>query len=146
MGWLDDDGYLYLGDRCTDMILTGGANVYPAEVEAAIQEHPAVRSCAVIGLPDDDLGNRVHAIVEADADARRRRPAARSCAERLVATSCRARSRWSTSPCATTPARSADPPSGDSLPEWGSARCFVAAVAESDATKATDGSGFQGAR
>ena len=41
MGWLDDDGYLYLGDRMQDMILTGGANIYPAEVEAAIQEHPA---------------------------------------------------------------------------------------------------------
>ena len=65
-GWLDADGYLYLGDRMTDMILTGGSNVYPAEVEAAIAEHPAVRSCAVIGLPDDDLGNIVHAIIEAD--------------------------------------------------------------------------------
>jgi bile acid-coenzyme A ligase len=68
-GWLDDDGYLYLGDRVTDMILTGGANVYPAEVEAALLEHPAIRSCAVIGLPDDDKGNRIHAIVEADPDA-----------------------------------------------------------------------------
>ena len=65
-GWLDEDGFLYLGDRMTDMILTGGSNVYPAEVEAAIAEHPAVQSCAVIGLPDDDLGNTVHAIVEAD--------------------------------------------------------------------------------
>jgi bile acid-coenzyme A ligase len=69
MGWLDDDGYLYLGDRMQDMILVGGENVYPAEVEAALQEHPAVRSCAVIGLPDDDLGNTVHAIVEADGSA-----------------------------------------------------------------------------
>jgi bile acid-coenzyme A ligase len=66
VGWLDEDNYLYLGDRLEDMILTGGANVYPAEVEAALQEHPAVRSVAVIGLPDDDLGNVVHAIVEAD--------------------------------------------------------------------------------
>jgi bile acid-coenzyme A ligase len=65
-GWLDEDGFLYLGDRTTDMILTGGSNVYPAEVEAAIAEHPAVQSCAVIGLPDEDLGNIVHAIVEAD--------------------------------------------------------------------------------
>jgi bile acid-coenzyme A ligase len=65
-GWLDEDGFLYLGDRTTDMILTGGSNVYPAEVESAIAEHPAVQSCAVIGLPDDDLGNVVHAIVEAD--------------------------------------------------------------------------------
>ncbi|HLH27941.1 MAG TPA: AMP-binding protein, partial [Acidimicrobiales bacterium] len=66
MGRMDEDGYLYLGDRLQDMILTGGSNVYPAEVEAALQEHPAVRSVAVIGLPDDDLGNIVHAIVEAD--------------------------------------------------------------------------------
>ncbi len=66
MGRLDADGYLYLGDRLEDMILTGGANVYPAEVEAAIQEHPAVRSVAVIGLPDEDKGNIVHAVVEAD--------------------------------------------------------------------------------
>ena len=63
-GWLDDDGYLYLSDRLLDMILTGGANVYPAEVEAALQEHPDVQSCAVIGLPDEDRGNIVHAIVE----------------------------------------------------------------------------------
>jgi bile acid-coenzyme A ligase len=66
MGHVDEEGYLYLGDRVSDMILTGGANVYPAEVEAVLQEHPAVRSCAVIGLPDEDRGNRVHAIVEAD--------------------------------------------------------------------------------
>jgi bile acid-coenzyme A ligase len=65
MGWIDDDGYVYLADRRKDMILRGGANVYPAEVEAAIDLHPAVRSCAVIGLPDDDLGERVHAIVDA---------------------------------------------------------------------------------
>ena len=69
MGWLDADGYLYLGDRLNDMILSGGANIYPAEIEAAINEHPAVRSCIVIGLPDEDLGNVVHAILEADAEA-----------------------------------------------------------------------------
>ena len=66
MGWLDGDGYLYLGDRSADMILSGGANIYPAEVESAINEHPQVHSCAVIGLPDDDLGNRVHGILHAD--------------------------------------------------------------------------------
>jgi len=65
-GHVDEGGYLYLGDRIQDMILVGGANVYPAEVEAALAEHPAVRSVVVIGLPDDDTGNRVHAIVEAD--------------------------------------------------------------------------------
>ena len=67
MGWFDQDGYLYLGDRSQDMILVGGSNVYPAEVEAALAEHEAVRSCAVIGLPDEERGSRVHAIVEADA-------------------------------------------------------------------------------
>lgn len=67
-GWLDEDGYLYLGDRTGDMILTGGANVYPAEVEAAIAEHPAVRSCVVFGVPDDDKGNTIHAVIEADED------------------------------------------------------------------------------
>ncbi len=66
MGYLDADGYLYLGDRSADMILSGGSNIYPAEIEAAIQEHPAVQSVAVIGLPDDDKGNVVHAIIEAD--------------------------------------------------------------------------------
>lgn len=64
MGWMDTDGYLFLADRQTDMILSGGANVYPAEVEAALDLHPAVASSCVIGLPDDDLGNRVHAIIE----------------------------------------------------------------------------------
>jgi bile acid-coenzyme A ligase len=66
VGWFDDEGYLYLGDRLQDMILSGGVNIYPAEVEAAALEHPAVRSVAVIGLPDDEWGNRVHAVVEAD--------------------------------------------------------------------------------
>jgi bile acid-coenzyme A ligase len=65
LGYLDDEGYLYLVDRRTDMVVSGGANVYPAEVEAALERHPSVRSAAVIGLPDDDLGQRVHAIVDA---------------------------------------------------------------------------------
>jgi bile acid-coenzyme A ligase len=47
------------------MILSGGANIYPAEIEAALDAHPAVGSSCVIGLPDDDLGNRIHAIVQA---------------------------------------------------------------------------------
>ena len=64
LGRLDGDGYLYLVDRTADCIVTGGANVYPAEVEAALESHPAVRSSAVIGLPDDDLGQRVHALVD----------------------------------------------------------------------------------
>ena len=64
IGWLDEEGYVYLADRRTDLILVGGSNVYPAEVEAALEEHPPVQSCCVIGLPDEDLGARVHAIVQ----------------------------------------------------------------------------------
>jgi bile acid-coenzyme A ligase len=68
MGWMDAEGYLYLTDRDTDMILVGGANVYPAEVEAALEEHPGVRGSCVIGLPDEDLGQVVHAIVQVDGE------------------------------------------------------------------------------
>lgn len=64
-GWMDAEGYLYITDRSTDMILVGGANVYPAEVEAALESYPSVISSAVIGLPDEDLGARIHAIVQA---------------------------------------------------------------------------------
>jgi bile acid-coenzyme A ligase len=62
-GWLDADGYLYIADRRTDLILSGGRNIYPAEVEAALLEHPAVDQAIVIGLPDPDLGARIHAVV-----------------------------------------------------------------------------------
>jgi bile acid-coenzyme A ligase len=64
IGKVDADGYVYVTDRLADMILVGGANVYPAEIEAALDEHPAVRSCCVIGLPHEDLGNIPYAIVE----------------------------------------------------------------------------------
>ena len=67
MGWKDEQGYVYLSDRETDMILVGGSNVYPAEVEAALDEHPRVASSCVIGLPDEEYGNAVHAIVQATA-------------------------------------------------------------------------------
>jgi bile acid-coenzyme A ligase len=64
IGRLDADGYLYLGDRLADMMLRGGANIYPAEVEAAVAAHPEVRSCVAVGLPDPEFGQRVHAILE----------------------------------------------------------------------------------
>ena len=67
LGYLDEGGYLYLTDRQADMILSGGANIYPAEVEGAIDACPGVRSSAVIGLPHEDMGNSVHAIVDAPA-------------------------------------------------------------------------------
>lgn len=64
LGYLDEEGYLYLGDRKKDLIICGGANIYPAEVEAAIDSHPAVMSCAVAGVEHEDLGQVVHAVVE----------------------------------------------------------------------------------
>ena len=64
LGWCDDDGYLYLADRQTDMILVGGSNVYPAEVEAALEAHPGVQSACVVGIPDDDLGSVPYAVVQ----------------------------------------------------------------------------------
>lgn len=64
LGWVDDDGFLYLADRRTDLIISGGANIFPAEIEAVISQHPEVTDVAVIGLSDPDLGRRVHAVVE----------------------------------------------------------------------------------
>jgi bile acid-coenzyme A ligase len=64
MGWVDDDGYLYLADRRVDLIISGGANVFPAEVEAALIDHPELADVVVIGLRDEEWGRRVHAIVE----------------------------------------------------------------------------------
>jgi long-chain acyl-CoA synthetase len=63
LGRMDDEGYLYLVDRCKDMIVTGGENVYCAEVEDALYRHPAVLEAAVFGVPDDKWGEAVHAIV-----------------------------------------------------------------------------------
>lgn len=68
IGCVDGDGYLYLADRKDDLIISGGINIWPAEVEAAILRHPDVRSCAVFGLPHPDRGATVHAVIETDAD------------------------------------------------------------------------------
>jgi acyl-CoA synthetase (AMP-forming)/AMP-acid ligase II len=62
-GRLDEHGYLFIVDRIKDMIITGGENVYSAEVENALASHPAVAAVAVIGVPDPDWGERVHAVV-----------------------------------------------------------------------------------
>jgi bile acid-coenzyme A ligase len=63
MGYVDADDYLYLVDRRVDLIITGGANVFPAEVEAALIDHPKIADVVVIGLDDDEWGKRVHAII-----------------------------------------------------------------------------------
>ena len=62
-GYLDDGNYLYIVDRLKDMVISGGENVYSTEVEDALFSHPAVLECAVIGIPDDTWGERVHAVV-----------------------------------------------------------------------------------
>jgi long-chain acyl-CoA synthetase len=64
VGWIDADGYLYLTDRRIDMIISGGVNIYPAEIEAVLAAHPAVHDVAVIGVPNAEFGEEVKAIVQ----------------------------------------------------------------------------------
>jgi len=64
LGYLDDDGYLFISGRAKDMIITGGTNVYPAEIEAVLLEHPAVADVGVVGVPDDDWGESILAFVQ----------------------------------------------------------------------------------
>jgi long-chain acyl-CoA synthetase len=69
LGHLDEHGYLYIADRRTDLILSGGVNIYPAEVENALAADPDVADSAVIGLPDERMGHVVHAVIELRAGA-----------------------------------------------------------------------------
>ena len=62
-GYMDEDGFIYITDRFKDMIVTGAENVYSLEVENVLSQHPSVLECAVIGVPDETWGERVHAIV-----------------------------------------------------------------------------------
>jgi acyl-CoA synthetase (AMP-forming)/AMP-acid ligase II len=64
MGYLDEDGYLYLTDRQAHTIISGGVNIYPQEAENVLSGHPAVTDVAVIGVPDDEMGEAVKAIVQ----------------------------------------------------------------------------------
>ena len=78
MAKVDEDGYFFIVDRKKDMIIRGGYNVYPREIEEVLYEHPAVREAAVIGVPHDELGEEVGAAVALkDGEERRRRGAAR---------------------------------------------------------------------
>ena len=63
LGYFDEDGYLYIVGRSKELIIRGGYNVYPAEIEGVLQEHPAVAEAAVIGIPDDRLGEEVMAVL-----------------------------------------------------------------------------------
>jgi long-chain acyl-CoA synthetase len=64
VGYLDEDGYLYLSDRKSDMIISGGVNIYPAEIESVLITHPRVADVAVFGIPNTEWGEEVKAVVE----------------------------------------------------------------------------------
>jgi long-chain acyl-CoA synthetase len=64
MGYLDQQGYLYICDRASEMVISGGVNIYPAEIEGVLIHYPGVADCAVFGVPDDEYGERLHALVE----------------------------------------------------------------------------------
>jgi long-chain acyl-CoA synthetase len=69
LGYADDDGYLFLSGRSAELIISGGVNIYPAEIDAVLLEHPAVRDAATIGVPNEEWGEEVLAVVEVDAAA-----------------------------------------------------------------------------
>jgi len=85
IAYLDDDGYVYICDRKKDMIISGGANIYPAEIEAAIESHPDVYEVAVFGVPSEDWGESVHAVVVARPGAELDEPAVLAHARSMLA-------------------------------------------------------------
>jgi acyl-CoA synthetase (AMP-forming)/AMP-acid ligase II len=88
-GRMDENGYVFVVDRIKDMIVTGGENVYSAEVESAVTTHPAVAACAVIGVPDEEWGERVHAVVVLQQGAELELPGLRAhCKERIAGYKC----------------------------------------------------------
>src|SRR6266581_1650463 len=70
VAWMDDEGFVYICDRKRDMIISGGVNIYPAEIEDALHRHPAVEDVAVFGVPDEEWGEHVHAAIQLRPDAR----------------------------------------------------------------------------
>ena len=83
MGYFDADGFLYIVDRKTDMVISAGVNIYPAEIEEVIHEHPAVLDVAVIGVPNEEWGEELKAVVQL-------RPGASASADEII-DFCRAR-------------------------------------------------------
>src|SRR5205085_676393 len=68
VAYADDEGYLFICDRKKDMIISGGVNIYPAEIEAVLHAHPGILDAAVFGIPDDEWGESVYAIVQPKSD------------------------------------------------------------------------------
>ena len=64
IGYFDEDGYLFLNDRANDMIIAGGVNIYPQEIEGVIQQHAKVQDVAVFGIPNQDMGEEIKAVIE----------------------------------------------------------------------------------
>ena len=97
VGYLDADGYLFLCDRKRDMVISGGVNIYPAEIENALIGMAGVRDCAVFGIPDDEFGERLFACIEPEPELRCRRPRCRIfCASDSPISRCRRTSTSST--------------------------------------------------
>jgi acyl-CoA synthetase (AMP-forming)/AMP-acid ligase II len=85
LGRVDEDGWLFLSDRRADLILSGGVNIYPAEIEAVIAPHPGVAEVAIVGIPNPDFGEQVHAVVVPRGDAEGLQPALEAlCREHLA--------------------------------------------------------------
>ncbi len=80
MGWLDEDGCLFLADRKNDMVISGGVNIYPAEIEKVLIGCPGVRDCAVFGIPDAEFGESWPPISRSRTQLRHRRTCSPSCA------------------------------------------------------------------
>ena len=64
IGYFNDDGYLFLNDRSNDMIIVGGVNIYPQEIEGAFHQHPSIKDVAVFGVPNEDTGEEIKAVIE----------------------------------------------------------------------------------
>src|SRR4029079_18152541 len=64
IGYIDADGFVFITDRFSDMVVSGGVNIYPAEVEQVLERHPAIVDVACVGLPDDEMGERLVALVQ----------------------------------------------------------------------------------